>query len=76
MEVSFSDRDSAEIAHYAILPELPTSSSSRTETILIKKGRTLNLKVKAKDITALRAIVNAYLRWFKLIQDLYLIKKR
>ncbi|MFX0097866.1 MAG: KEOPS complex subunit Pcc1 [Candidatus Hodarchaeota archaeon] len=76
MEVSFSDQDSAEVAYSAILPELPTSSSSRTKTILIKRGRTLKLKVKAKDITALRAIVNAYLRWFKLIQDLYLIKKR
>ncbi|MFX1486997.1 MAG: KEOPS complex subunit Pcc1 [Promethearchaeota archaeon] len=76
MEVTFPDEDSTKVAYLAVLPELPTSSSSRAKTILIKRGRTLNLRVEAKDVTALRAIVNTYLRWFKLIENLYLMKKR
>lgn len=75
IEVSFPDKDSTEVAYLAVLPELPTSSRGRAKTILIKRGRILNLRVEAKDITALRAIINTYLRWFKLIQNLYLTKR-
>ncbi|MDI6642345.1 MAG: KEOPS complex subunit Pcc1 [Elusimicrobiota bacterium] len=35
----------------------------RSQTILEKEGNFLVLRIEAKDTVALRATVNAYLRW-------------
>jgi KEOPS complex subunit Pcc1 len=47
----------------ALAPETAVPSTRRTKAILKKEGKFLILKVEAKDTVALRATLNAYLRW-------------
>jgi tRNA threonylcarbamoyladenosine modification (KEOPS) complex Pcc1 subunit len=47
----------------ALLPEANAPATRRATTILEKEGTFLFLRVEAKDTIALRATLNAYLRW-------------
>jgi tRNA threonylcarbamoyladenosine modification (KEOPS) complex Pcc1 subunit len=47
----------------ALAPEANAPATRRAKTILEKEGTFLVLKVEAKDTVALRATLNAYLRW-------------
>jgi tRNA threonylcarbamoyladenosine modification (KEOPS) complex Pcc1 subunit len=47
----------------ALAPEANVPATRRAKTILEKEGTFLVLKVEAKDTVALRATLNAYLRW-------------
>ena len=47
----------------ALEPEVKDSPGARSEASLEKDGNLLVLKIKAKDSVALRAALNAYLRW-------------
>ena len=47
----------------ALTPELNKPVTRRANVILEKEGNFLILKVEAKDTVALRATLNAYLRW-------------
>jgi tRNA threonylcarbamoyladenosine modification (KEOPS) complex Pcc1 subunit len=47
----------------ALTPEANAPVTRRAKAILDKEGNFLVLKVEAKDTVALRATLNAYLRW-------------
>ncbi len=47
----------------ALAPEANRPVTTRARTVLKKEGNFLVLKVEAKDTVALRAALNAYLRW-------------
>jgi len=47
----------------ALTPEANAPVTGRAKAILDKEGKFLVLKVEAKDTIALRATLNAYLRW-------------
>jgi tRNA threonylcarbamoyladenosine modification (KEOPS) complex Pcc1 subunit len=47
----------------ALAPETAAPPTRRAKAILEKEGKFLILKVEAKDTVALRATLNAYLRW-------------
>jgi tRNA threonylcarbamoyladenosine modification (KEOPS) complex Pcc1 subunit len=47
----------------ALTPEANKPVTRRANVILEKEGTFLILKVEAKDTVALRATLNAYLRW-------------
>ncbi len=47
----------------ALTPEVEVSSTRRASVRLEKNGLTLTLVVEAEDTVALRATLNAYLRW-------------
>jgi len=47
----------------ALTPEVNRPVTTRARVILEKEGKFLALKVEAKDTVALRATLNAYLRW-------------
>lgn len=47
----------------ALVPEIDAPPTKRAQTILEKEGQFLILNVEAKDTVALRATLNAYLRW-------------
>jgi tRNA threonylcarbamoyladenosine modification (KEOPS) complex Pcc1 subunit len=52
-----------EIVFKALEPEVRTPPTMRSQTFLEKENTFLILKIEAKDTVALRAAVNAYLRW-------------
>jgi tRNA threonylcarbamoyladenosine modification (KEOPS) complex Pcc1 subunit len=47
----------------ALTPEVNRPVTERARAILEKEGKFLVLNVEAKDTVALRATLNAYLRW-------------
>jgi len=47
----------------ALAPETNRPVTTRARTALEREGNFLVLKVEAKDTVALRAALNAYLRW-------------
>jgi tRNA threonylcarbamoyladenosine modification (KEOPS) complex Pcc1 subunit len=47
----------------ALAPEVNRPVTTRANAVLEKEGKILILTVEAKDTVALRAALNAYLRW-------------
>jgi tRNA threonylcarbamoyladenosine modification (KEOPS) complex Pcc1 subunit len=47
----------------ALAPEANSPVTTRAKAVLKKEGNLLVLTVEAKDAVALRAALNAYLRW-------------
>jgi len=47
----------------ALAPEAKKPVTTRARTVLEKEGNLLVLRVEAEDTVALRAALNAYLRW-------------
>lgn len=57
----------------AIRPELISAPSDRVNISLESEGEELTFHITAEDITALRAAVNAYLRWVMVTRDMFLL---
>ncbi len=55
----------------ALLPETRKPANFRSKVSIKGEGRTLTIQVDAKDISALRATLNSYLRWIALIEDTF-----
>jgi KEOPS complex subunit Pcc1 len=73
---SFQSEANLRIVLKALRPEVEKSSTDRSTVSLAKKGMYLVLRVKAKDTVALRATLNAYLRWIgSTINVLEVLKK-
>jgi len=53
----------------ALMPEVKKPVTTRSRTSLEKDGKFLLLRVEAKDTVALRAALNAYLRWINSTVD-------
>lgn len=63
VRLRFASEKHLETAFKALEPETKKAATTRSEAILEKDGSFLVLKIKAKDTVALRAALNAYLRW-------------
>lgn len=63
MRLKFPSEKYLEIVFKALEPEVRKPPTMRSQTILEKEGNFLVLRIEAKDTVALRAAVNAYLRW-------------
>jgi tRNA threonylcarbamoyladenosine modification (KEOPS) complex Pcc1 subunit len=53
----------------ALLPEVQRPTVTRSRVTLEKDGTSLVLKVEATDTVALRAALNAYLRWISSLKN-------
>jgi len=62
-KVYFPDERSLEIVFRALKPEVRKPATFRSRAYIKKDGAFLVLKVEARDTVALRAALNAYLRW-------------
>jgi tRNA threonylcarbamoyladenosine modification (KEOPS) complex Pcc1 subunit len=51
----------------SLKPEVTNVATTRSRAVLEKKEEFLILKIEAKDTVALRAALNAYLRWINSI---------
>lgn len=63
MRLKFPSEKHLEIVFKALEPEVRKPPTMRSRAILEKEGKFLVLKIEARDTVALRAAVNAYLRW-------------
>jgi len=69
LRLKFPSHRQLEIVSKALLPEVRKALTMRSRAFLEKDGTFLILKIEAKDTVALRASVNAYLRWIDSIRN-------
>lgn len=65
--LKFPSEKQLEIVFRALEPEVEKPTTMRSRTRLKKDGALLVLNVEARDTVALRAALNAYLRWINSI---------
>lgn len=53
----------------ALTPETKRPATSRARVSIEGGGKTLTIRIRAKDTSALRATLNSYLRWVALIKE-------
>jgi KEOPS complex subunit Pcc1 len=75
VRLGFASKEQLEMVLSAIKPEAENQASPRARTILKKDGNSLLLKVEADDTTALRASLNAYLRWASAVLEVLEVLK-
>ncbi|MEM2987970.1 MAG: KEOPS complex subunit Pcc1 [Candidatus Bathyarchaeia archaeon] len=63
LRLKFPSKGSLEIVYRALMPEVEKPATTRSKASLKVDGDFLVLSVEAKDTVALRAALNAYLRW-------------
>jgi len=69
LRLKFPSQRHLEIIFKALLPEVRKTPTVRSRAFLEKEDTFLILKIEAKDTVALRATVNAYLRWIDSIRN-------
>ena len=57
----------------ALKPETEKPLTSRSRVQIKGKEKTLKLIFEAKDTSALRAMINSYLRWIALVNDTWTV---
>ncbi|MCW3977537.1 MAG: KEOPS complex subunit Pcc1, partial [Candidatus Bathyarchaeota archaeon] len=50
-------------------PETEKPLTSRSKVQINEEGKVMTLTFEARDTSALRAVINSYLRWIALIND-------
>lgn len=67
LRLKFPSQRHLEIVFKALVPEVRKTPTMRSRAFLEKDDTFLVLKIEANDTVALRAAVNAYLRWIESI---------
>lgn len=63
LRLKLPSKESLEIVYKALTPEVEKPATTRSRANLNVDGDFLVLNVEARDTVALRAALNAYLRW-------------
>jgi len=71
VRLKFPSRRKLETVLVSLEPEVASPSTVRSKASLAKKGDFLLLEIEARDTVALRAALNAYLRWIGSILDVF-----
>jgi len=71
IRLKFLTEQQAETMLKSLKIETEHPTTVRSHTVLQKEGKHLTLKVEAKDTVALRATLNAYLRWVNSILNVF-----
>jgi KEOPS complex subunit Pcc1 len=69
LRLKFPSQRRLEIIFKALEPEVRKTPSMRSRAFLEKEDTFLILKIEANDTVALRAAVNAYLRWIESMRN-------
>ncbi len=67
--LQFPSQKSLDTVFQALMPEAKKPLTRRSAATLTRKGGSLVLRVEARDTVALRATLNAYLRWINSVKD-------
>ena len=70
VRVNLPSEKASRIIHEALVPETKTAATNRSRVRLGREGNVVTLFFEAEDTTALRASMNSYLSWLKLLRDL------
>lgn len=69
IELNFKNPELCEISYNSFLPEFNNRRSTRSKTIIEKKGKSLIFHIESNDITAFRASINEIINFGKIIED-------
>ena len=69
LELELGSKQEAETIWKALKPEECLPAAARCEVNLDLEGKTLRLRVNARDTPALRAALNSFLRWIIVARD-------
>lgn len=75
VRLRFATEEQLQMVLNALRPEVRNPATRRAETVLEREGDSLVLNVEADDTVALRASLNAYLRWIGSILDVHEVLK-
>ncbi|MGD0495627.1 MAG: KEOPS complex subunit Pcc1 [Candidatus Bathyarchaeia archaeon] len=67
VRLKFSSEEKLQTVLNSLKPEAKNPATTRARTLLKQEDRSLVLSVEADDTVALRASLNAYLRWINSI---------
>jgi len=67
LRLSFDSDEQSQIVLDSLKPETQTPSTQRARITLRKQGKFILLTAEARDTIALRASLNAYLRWINAV---------
>jgi tRNA threonylcarbamoyladenosine modification (KEOPS) complex Pcc1 subunit len=70
IRLSFQSKRHLKTVLDALKPETRESPSSRSRIKVEEEGGNLMISFEAKEMSALRAAINAYLRWISLTQNI------
>ncbi|RLI22701.1 hypothetical protein DRO54_00545 [Candidatus Bathyarchaeota archaeon] len=70
VKFEFDSEQTLETVFNALKPETLSAPTERSRAHIEVDGKNLILKFEARDSTALRAALNSYLRWIKLIIEI------
>ncbi len=70
IRLSFQSKRYLKTVADALKPETRRSPSGRSKTLVEEEDGKLKISFEAKDTSALRAAINAYLRWISLTQNI------
>lgn len=76
VRLKFPSEKQLETILRSLEPEVKSPTSTRSQAGLAKKRDCLILKIEAKDTVALRAALNAYLRWINSMLNVFQILER
>ena len=76
VRLKFPSEKQLETILRSLEPEVNSPTSARSQASLAKEGSFLILKIEAKDTVALRAALNAYLRWINSMLNVFQILER
>lgn len=62
--------------YFTLFPETISAPAEREKTNVLQRGDIVEINILATDLSALRAAVNAYLRWVKIVEDIKLLLSR
>ena len=71
LELVTKSPEVAIIIQKAILPEINSFSSKRSEVSFVSDNKILKIRIKSNDISAARASINGILRWIKMSSELF-----
>lgn len=69
--LKFASERNLNVILEALSPEAARPATSRSHVRIARADGVLTLKFEAKDTSALRAIVNSYMHWIKLVTDAF-----
>lgn len=69
IHISFSSDERLKIVYHTLKPETKITLTPRSKVRIFRKEKNLTLSFEAKDTSALRAIINSYLRFIYLTQS-------
>ena len=80
VSIDFPNESDAEAIARALIPEIIAPRTSRAYIRVTRQGKVTNIRFYAKDLVALRAMVNSFLRfvaaWRKLSEALIINHRR